>query len=817
MAGFSLEVNDVGVDIPRYVAPANVSPLANTVGGLASIGEGLLGLQAARDRAARAAQPTQGQVNQAAYGALAEGLYSLNGVDDPAQVRARVGELVAEYEMSGFQLGTEETDLILRTSGIAMDVIPPMDAAANTMMRTLGDNPEYLALAERQLRQSGQTPTEESVTSLAYSIYQSQEADLLLVSTYKAGSNADFQAFSARANGLIGSLTQVALEGLSIEASGGDVTVESIMGLENNLSVLRAVLTRPTGVDASLYAPITEQLDALGVLIEQIKAVDAQTLDLQSTEMLQAASRVLLAQAGQEGGPDAALAAAALQTPEGRTQFFTANAELIQTAIRSSRAEVLAVVGQVGLEAVNLDFTPFNDILNPPAPDEPDEPTSTTGTPVVTRTTLPPAGTPAGAPAVTPTPMPVAQAIAITTDGLHDPSLLERLNSPLAVSVGQLRREQEAGLTAKDRVNLIDVANGLMVASTNGRGIQDPDVRNGFVGGAGQITAAIATSNRLFEPQYLKDVFSPEFFTTLDALKNIDPEAHAMTEARVQNALMAQYSELALTSRAALSRGNLNVDSTGNVTINPNTGVFSRGEINALNNYANELYNGSLVALMNDRGRRIESPNARTWAGRLGSDLSRLRDTIATQRIMAGLMQRAGIDAGLVDQIYSEGIAPDEPTSTTPTSTTPTSTTPVEATPVEAVPVEAVTEPELSESARAFLASEDALIEEEVKNSPLASKGRNSFLASKGVQGSGTEQDPITFTDETGMTTEMYQAIPTGAYYRDSTGLVSQKREESPRNNGGDLVIAPNGMEEYNALPSGARWLDPDGNIRIKP
>ena len=133
MAGFSLEVNDAGVDIPRYVAPADVSTLANTVGGLADIGEGLLGIQAARNRAAQAAQPTQAQVNQAAYGALAEGLYSLNGVDDPAQVRARVGGLVASYETSGQQIGTEEANLILPTTGIDISVIDPMDAAANTI------------------------------------------------------------------------------------------------------------------------------------------------------------------------------------------------------------------------------------------------------------------------------------------------------------------------------------------------------------------------------------------------------------------------------------------------------------------------------------------------------------------------------------------------------------------------------------------------------------------------------------------------------------------------------------------------------------
>jgi hypothetical protein len=101
-----------------------------------------------------------------------------------------------------------------------------------------------------------------------------------------------------------------------------------------------------------------------------------------------------------------------------------------------------------------------------------------------------------------------------------------------------------------------------------------------------------------------------------------------------------------------------------------------------------------------------------------------------------------------------------------------------------------------------------------------------------GVQGSGTEQDPITFTTETGMTDEMYQAVPAGAYYRDPTGLVTRKREgrgatlppvgdtqvaNNDSGDGGDEVITPNGIEEYNALPSGTRWRDPDGNIRTKP
>lgn len=96
--------------------------------------------------------------------------------------------------------------------------------------------------------------------------------------------------------------------------------------------------------------------------------------------------------------------------------------------------------------------------------------------------------------------------------------------------------------------------------------------------------------------------------------------------------------------------------------------------------------------------------------------------------------------------------------------------------------------------------------------------------------GPGTEEDPIVFTEQTGMTYEMYQAIPAGAYYVDPTGLKSQKRRDSRVTNedigdgdplgSGTMVrdfSTPGSKEEYDALPSGARWIDPDGNRRTKP
>ncbi len=122
-------------------------------------------------------------------------------------------------------------------------------------------------------------------------------------------------------------------------------------------------------------------------------------------------------------------------------------------------------------------------------------------------------------------------------------------------------------------------------------------------------------------------------------------------------------------------------------------------------------------------------------------------------------------------------------------------------------------------------------------------------LASMGVQGSGTEQDPITFTTETGMTAEMYQAVPAGAYYRDPTGLVSQKREGSrvannDRGDGDPLgsgtivertdrlgTVTGNGSrtspiqpfwdtmseeEAFDRIPNNVFFVDPEGVTRFK-
>ena len=161
---------------------------------------------------------------------------------------------------------------------------------------------------------------------------------------------------------------------------------------------------------------------------------------------------------------------------------------------------------------------------------------------------------------------------------------------------------------------------------------------------------------------------------------------------------------------------------------------------------------------MNDRGRRIDSPNARTWAGALGRDYAALRDTVAAQRVMSDLLRRAGIDTGLVELIHSEGIAPDEPT-------TPTQTTPTEA------QIQA-------ENRRNFLESEDAVIESQIQ-----AENRTNFLESEDAvieeeRGSGSRTRPIQPNWDTMSEQEAYDRIPDDVFYVDPDGAVKFKGQQ---------------------------------------
>jgi len=653
MAGFSLDVGDTGASSVQSVAPAATSASSVAAGGISSLARGLFGLDDARmaaDRAAQsaanAAKPTESQINRSAFGALTEGLQNLQGVEDPAAVNSAVGGLVASYESQGFKLGAEEQAAILRYTGVNVNIIDPIAAAQNELMTKLGEQPQYLALAERDLKASGKPYKQEDVITQAATIYQNDQADALYLATSKNISNVEFQTtYAPRATRLISGLVSSALQGLQIEAAGGDVDTKSLTSLRANLASLKATLTPPVNVGADEFRPIQAQLDALDGLVAEVIGFDQKSLSIEATNMLEAATSVLLDKARVEGNTDYAIAAAALTTPEGRTLFFTNNAASIRTALNGSSESVRTAIASSSEQSNVIDFTNFNEALGLTTSKQTTDPQDPNRIEV---TKLPPAiqsmvtTQPDGSTKV-PT---VSDVVEFTSEALHDPSFLDRVRD----------------IPNRDRVNLIDVVNGLVVNAVAPKGINDPAVKDAFVGGVGQITATITTTDRLLDPAYLSSVFSSGFFSAMDRLKVVDKPAYDMTQARVQNALLRQYNNLVTTYSGRLADSNLAVGTDGKITINKNSTTFPLPQRTALQSFADINYNGDLVAMIADRGRKVDNPTIRGAAVALYQDYAKIKDFSAATKVMSNALRRSGVQTNILELSLSQGIETQAPT-----------------------------------------------------------------------------------------------------------------------------------------------------------
>ena len=644
MAGFSLDVGDVGASSVQGVAPAATSTASVAASGLTNIANGLFGMDDARmqaDRAAAAAaaaaRPTESQINRSAYGTLVTGLQDLQGVEDQATINSKVGGLVAAYEAQGFSIGAEEQAAILRYTGVDVNIIDPMAAAQNELMTKLGEQPQYLSLAERTLIESGQPYTEADIVTQAATLYQNDQADTLYLATSKNISNVEFQTtYAPRASRLINGLVSSALQGLQIEAGGGDIDPQSLTALRANLASLRATITQPLNVSAEDFRPIQAQLDALDGLVQEVIGFDQKTLSIEATNMLEAATSVLLDKARVEGDTDFAIAAAALTTPEGRTLFFTNNATAIRNALTNSGEDVRVAIASGNEQSRSIVFTNFNEALG-----------LTTATGDIVVTDLPPAiqETVTVNPDGTTSAPTVADVVEFTSEALHDPDFMDRVRD----------------ITNSDRINLIEAVNGLTVAAISPAGLNDPAARDAFVGGVGQITATITTTDRLLDPTYLSSVFNNNFFSAMDRLKVVDQESYNMTQARVQNALLRQYNNLVATYSARLSGSNLVVGVDGRISIDPASTNFSSGERNALQTFADELYNGKLVDLIADRGRKINNPNARSWATALYGDYIKVRDFSTATQAISRTLRRAGVPTNVISLALDQGVSASAP------------------------------------------------------------------------------------------------------------------------------------------------------------
>lgn len=737
MAGYAIDIGDagaVGVGTPS-------APSATTGGAIASslntLSRGIFAIDSAIGAATapeEPSRPTEGQIGRAARSSFYQALQELQGIEDPAQRRTQLNTAIATYEASGFAIGTEEEAAIERYYGQPIDLADPIEAAVQGAVEVLGEegNIGYLLGAQLELEADGEEVTDSAVIQLAISNLQSDRADALFLTQTQTQAFVDFERqYLPRADRLISSLSQTAFSGLAVEMAGGTVSADSIQRLRAGVTSLRASLVRPSNVSSEQFVEIEQRIETLDGLVTQIEEYDIQQ---QSTLSIQAVSRisdVLLTMAGTEDNPDFALAAMVLTQGGDVDRLHERFAPEFQAAMNDASEEVRQAINSV-TEAgsfTDLDFGEFTTTLETftgirlPAERVVQEPAATGAEDAMEVGDFedPFRG------------LPPVERFRLTSDSLYNPAFTDRISD----------------LTASDRVNLIDVTNSVITGISTPEAINDPRAREAFVGGVGQITATIGSTDEIFDPAYVQNVFSRDFFRSLDSLRTVDPEAHAASQARVQSAIYSQAIAVTDFLRGQREGSWLRaVDQDGRMVLDiaeagANNDLRDR-ERNALMIAVEEYYNGDLERMIRDRGREIPSPNTRTLVTRLTINYDTWRRSVSALNTYTGLLRQAGGDVSGIRNIAMN----EEMWSLreTPAAPAPEEAAPIPDTSFEGIPT-AIDDQQVPFTDARFSGTEGEQI---------------NFVAPS--WGDGTDQ-------------EVYDQIPDGALYFDPTGQLRLKAD----------------------------------------
>jgi protein-disulfide isomerase-like protein with CxxC motif len=604
MPNFAVDIGDAGVAVERNIAAAP-SSLGVVGQGLSNLASNMFGVYDAGVRAAKAAEPTQTELDRSVMASFYDALEAGRG-GSTAERNAAASNGIAILQRSGLGLGQNETDAIRRTLGIDINIIDPMQAAANSALVELNNNPAYILKAEQDLTRAfaaeGRTPTQEEIVGYAFNLLAEDKANTLTISNGQNQSRAEWiSTGQPAAERLITSLTDQALIGLKIEASGGNVSVDSIMQLEAGYAQLKAVLARPANVTAEDYASTQAQLSALEELITTVKSYDATQLDLQGAEMLEAISGMLLAQAKETGDATSAITAIALLSPEGRTQFFTSQAANIWTTLSRSNPEILAAIADTstGSTTDTIDLTEFNSLLSGDTP---------------------------------------VSALPNTT--AVSPEVADKIS----------------GLSVEDQADLVQINNAMVVGAVSTAGLNDPQAREAFVSKAQEINASFATSTELFDPLTLEGVYTPDYFSKLNALKALGDPSYEVLYAQTKEAIMKQWAVFSQTYANTLAAGVFNFDAAGNLFLEEENNMLSSQEVGFINRAAGQYYNGSILSMFSDMGRRLsnEEPVTHQLIRKLRPQFDAAYGYANGAKSYARLGRRAGLNENIRENILKD-------------------------------------------------------------------------------------------------------------------------------------------------------------------
>lgn len=549
MAGFAVDIGDAGTAFEQGVAAPSATATGAAANGLAMLGKGIFGALDDYAAAQKTTKPTEGSINREAFASLSEKVQGLKG-KTPLQLRASLNGIIADHNAQGYDIGEPESNMIKMMTGIDVSYLnfDPAQEAINSTVEKMQENPAYLYTARAELVASGNTnPTQEEVLTVAMGQVQKSEAASLYLANSKNIAEAEFlKTFVPHANTMLKDTTALAFAALKIETEGGNVAPEQLIGLQANLTQLKAILSKPSNVSDESYSSIKQQVDLLEGVIEAAKTYDEDVLNAEKADVLEGITRSLMAQAQEVAKTDPALASVLLSD----------NAQFLSTYAAERLPEVLKTLG--AMKVAPTIYTPL------------ELPSVSTGFEAV----------PEGG----------VQAEQTT---LHTPEMIEE-----AQEATDVQRTDNIFFATVEQIRLSTV-----------EGMNDPAHRTNFLTGVGKATVNIATSGKLLSQTTLNEIFNEDVFAKLKVIEKLDPEAATLAREQLQDALTAQFSIASTSQSGSLKSSNFVITGVGKIEFDLDA-VTLEGETRMgqeasalVTSLAKKYYNGDITALVVNENR----------------------------------------------------------------------------------------------------------------------------------------------------------------------------------------------------------------------
>ncbi len=552
MSRFSVDIGDEGA---AYEQGVNRSADAGTVGAVAAV-EGLSNLfRTFAPDIQPPKQPTQAEMGREANAQLAEALQATKGMNS-LQKKTAVNAAISNYVAQGYEIDTNVSNLVTTTTGIDLEYLnfDPMQAAADEANKKLAENPAALEVARRDLEANGVPVTQENITQLALQTMQQTEADVLTIANTKVANEAEFiRDVLPKADSLLTNLTKQAAAALQIEASNGNVNPQTVVKLRANLDTIRALITKPAGVPQETFQQVQDRIDTLDNLMTRVENFDQDVLARTKADILEPIMMASMKQAEVIGQTDPLLAQVLLENPEQIAQTYMARK-------LPSIMENLSVIQPEALVYQDLELE-LEGILES-----------------VTGMVMPEGG--------------------ITATQLEDTASILHTEAEFS---------QATDLSADERIASIELNTDLNVRGAKPELLtQSPTARKQFSAGVGKATVNIATSSVLVDDKIMGELYHPDTFASLKALKNIDPELYQLNSERLKNALQSQADKFATEAKGTFASSPFVVTGLGKVDFKTDNVAMPRAYTSGLlQRKADQYYDGNIFTMIRDGGAQL--------------------------------------------------------------------------------------------------------------------------------------------------------------------------------------------------------------------